>query len=154
MKCSWLRRQHNNILCTWPTPRYAIQHAITEHLLCISHLVKFTVQSFFFKQSSQAVPLNLTAQKRQMQQRRKLCWDFLLHWREQGIMDQHQCWVIRMMSGPEDSIRWRSHKIDLKINPLTPWDYFYFLLTMSPLNQTLRSQEYRKWSPTKEALDC
>ena len=28
------------------------------------------------------------------------------------------------------------------------------LLTISPLNHTLRSWEWRKWSPTKEALDC
>ena len=31
---------------------------------------------------------------------------------------------------------------------------FQFLLTISPLNQTLRSREQRIWSPTKEALDC
>ena len=29
-----------------------------------------------------------------------------------------------------------------------------FLITVSPLNHTLRSQEWRKWSPTNVALDC
>ena len=30
----------------------------------------------------------------------------------------------------------------------------WFLLYLQPLNQTLRSREWRKWSPTKEVLDC
>ena len=47
------------------------------------------------------------------------------------------------------------HKCVLVLNPLTPAsDYIYFLLTISPLNHTLPSQEQRKWSQTKEALDC
>ena len=47
------------------------------------------------------------------------------------------------------------HKCVLVLNLLTPAsDYIYFLLTISPLNHTLPSQEQRKWSQTKEALDC
>ena len=40
------------------------------------------------------------------------------------------------------------------IHPLIPWsDGTSFLLTPSPLNQTLSPWEWQKWSPTGEVLD-
>ena len=75
----------------------------------------------------------------------------------QGLADNVSTDIVnRFMIISDDCKRISKHvRVYNYLNPLTQSVIStLFLPTISPLNHTLRSWEYRKWSPTKEPPHC